>query len=179
MEESRNLWSRLRHTANLEPEAFRAIAADREATPQAGLVVMLAGLCAGLGAVLAGRAELSVLTSGAVAGLVSWLVWSWFAYAAGVLLFRGSASYGCLLRGVGFAHGPLMLRLLRFIPGFGSLLAEVVALWCLIAGVVAVREALGLSTGRALVTMLVAWVLQRAVFAALAVFLGPFHPFSF
>lgn len=176
MEESRGLIPRLLRAAGLEPEIFQEIAADREATAQAALVVVLAGLCAGLGTMLAGRGA-GKLIDGTVTGLVTWLVWSWFAYAAGVLVCQGTANYGRLLRAVGLAHAPLLLRVLRFVPGVGGALWEAASLWAIFAGVIAVREALGLNTARALAACLVGWVAQRLVFAALLTLLGPFSHF--
>jgi hypothetical protein len=162
----RELFPRLSRTLGLEPEVFQEIASDREATAQAGLVVLLAGVCAGLGALLAGRG-IGTLLGGTASLMVGWLVLSWLAYAVGVSFFQGKADYGTLLRVIGFAHAPLLLRLFRFVPFFGGVLWEATLLWTLLAAIVAIRQAFGFSTPRALATIAVGWVLPQIVLAGL------------
>src|SRR2546425_1225448 len=66
--------------------------------------------CGGVGSMLAGYGLRGLLV-GIITSLLAWLVWSWFTYAIGVTIFGGTARYAELLRTIGFAHGPLMLRL--------------------------------------------------------------------
>jgi hypothetical protein len=76
------------------------------------------------------------------------------------------ATLGELLRTIGFAQAPGLLRVLGVIPGLSMIVALVTALWMLAAAVVAIRQALDYSgTGRAVVVVLVGWVAQLALLA--------------
>ncbi|HUF75862.1 MAG TPA: hypothetical protein VMM35_06270, partial [Longimicrobiales bacterium] len=44
------------------------------------------------------------------------------------------------------------------LPGVGGLLAFVVGVWTLVAGIVGIREALDFSTGKALLTAVLGWL---------------------
>jgi hypothetical protein len=173
----RDLFHRLGGAITLEPEVFEEIAQDREATAQAGFVVLLAALCSGLGTLLAGRGMGHVLGD-SVTAMMGWLVGSWFTYAAGVMIFRGSANYGALLRVMGLAHAPLILRVLRFVPICGPLLWPITGIWMLLAIIVGIRAALGFSTARALATLMVGGLIAECLLGRIAQFFGLF-PHSF
>lgn len=173
----RDLFHRLGRAITLEPEVFEEIAQDREATAQAGFVVLMAGLCSGLGALLAGRGMGNILGD-SVTAMMGWLVSSWFTYAVGIMIFRGQANYGALLRVVGLAHAPLILRVLRFVPICGPFLGPVTGIWMLFAIVVGIRSALGFSTIRALATLIVGSTIAQCLLGRL---MSLFHlaPHSF
>jgi len=129
--------------------------------------VLIASLAAGLGAGIAGvRLEgglwfLWGLLLGLATALIGWLVWSLFSYWLGTTIFRGpetSATYGELLRTIGFSNSPRVLTFFVFIPFLGGIIAFVVSIWALVAGVIAVRQALDFSTGRAIATCVVGWI---------------------
>jgi hypothetical protein len=93
---------------------------------------------------------------------VGWLLWSLFAYWLGTTIFAGpetEATYGQLLRTLGFAHSPGFLRIFSFIPFIGGLISFAASVWFLVAGVIAVRQALDFTTLRAIGTCVVGWVL--------------------
>ncbi len=153
--------------AKLEVDLYEEVEADTTANGQAFLAVVVASLAAGLGVGIAGvRVEgglwfLWGLLIGLATALVGWLVWSLFAYWLGTTIFRGpetSATYGELLRTIGFSNSPRVLTFFAFIPFLGGLIAFAVSIWVLIAGVIAVRQALDFSTGRAIATCVVGWI---------------------
>ncbi len=51
-----------------------------------------------------------------------------------------------------------MLVILAFLPILGGLIRVVVAIWMLIAGIIAIRQALDFSTGKAVATALLGWL---------------------
>jgi len=153
--------------AKLEVDLYEEVEADTRANGQAFLAVLIASLAAGLGAGIAGvRVEgglsfvwwlLIVLAS----ALIGWLVWSLITYWLGTTIFRGpetSATYGELLRTIGFSNSPRVLTFFAFIPFLGGIIVFVVSIWVLIAGVIAVRQALDFSTWRAIGTCVVGWI---------------------
>jgi hypothetical protein len=74
-----------------------------------------------------------------------------------------------MMRTVGFATAPGILRVLGVVPGLAPIVFVVTAVWTLVAVVIAVRQALDYrSTARAIGVCLVGWLVQIAVLALLA-----------
>ena len=167
MEAQRSLVNRMIRAAKLEVDLYEEVEADTTANRQAFLAVVVASLASGLGVGIAGvRVEgglwfLWGLLIGLATALVGWLVWSLFAYWLGTTVFRGpetSATYGELLRTIGFSNSPRVLSFFFFIPFLGGIIVFAVSIWALVAGVIAVRQALDFSTGRAIATCVVGWI---------------------
>lgn len=158
--------------AKLDVDLYEEVEADTGATGQAFAVVLLTGVASGVGWAIAGAIAhqgmwaLGGFFFGIVALIVGWLVWAAVTYWIGSTLFRGpetEATYGQLLRTLGFALSPGVLRVLVFIPFLGALIAFASSVWVLIAGVIAVRQALDFSTGRAIGTVLVGWLVMMVM----------------
>ena len=79
-------------------------------------------------------------------------------YLIGTKLLGGVATWGELLRTIGFAQSPGVLMIFGIIPILGGLVRIIVMIWLLIAGIVAIRQALDFSTGKAVVTAVIGWV---------------------
>ena len=156
-----SLTDRMVRAARLETSLYNEVEADLSATSQALTVVVVTALAGGIGVALgqafAGRPTGVVggLIGGVLAELVGWLVWSYVMYLVGTRVFRGTATYGELLRTLGFANSPGVLLILRFIPVIGGLVALIVGIWRIVAGFIAVREALDLDNGNTLATIVV------------------------
>jgi hypothetical protein len=159
--------------ARLDPGTFEEVEADRAATPQALGVVALAALATGIG-VGEGLRGLVIVAGGSVLG---WVIWAWLIYLIGSrwLPEAGTrADVGELLRTVGFATSPGLLRVVGLVPLLGPLVFVVTAVWTLIAVVVAVRQALDYqSTWRALLVCVIGWVVQLLIFLVLGSLLRP------
>lgn len=163
--------------ALLRPQAYEDVESDKAAMGQAVATVVLASLAAGIG--LAGRG-LGQLIFGAFAALVGWFLWAYVIYFIGARIFpepQTKADHGELLRTLGFAASPGLLRLVGALPilpdALVNLILFLVSLWMLAATVVAARQALDYrSTGRAIMVCVIGWFLQAAVFAAV-VLLAP------
>src|SRR5919204_1692206 len=155
------LTSRMIRAARLETSLYNEVEADLSATSQALTVVVLTALAGGIGSAigqaLAGRPAGIVggLIGGVIAELIGWLVWSYVMYLVGTRVFHGTATYGELLRTLGFANSPGVLLILRFIPVLGGLVSLVVGIWRIVTGYIAVREALDLDNGNTLATIVV------------------------
>src|SRR5207253_4692176 len=90
--------------------------------------------------------------------LIGWAVWAGVTYFIGVTLFNGKATWGELLRTLGFAQAPGIFLVLGIIPILGWLVRLVVGIWLAITGFIAIRQALDVSNGKAFATALVSWI---------------------
>ena len=144
--------------AKLNVGIYEEVEADGTATRQAMGVVLLSSVAAGIGALSLGT---GVIAS-AVAALLSWVIWAFLTYIIGTRLFpepQTQADMGQLMRTLGFAQSPGVLRVFGGIPGIGPLVLGVVSVWMLVAMVIAVRQALDYtSTWRAAAVCIVAWL---------------------
>jgi hypothetical protein len=147
--------------ARLDTALYNEVEADLNATTQALTVVVVTAVAGGIGAALgeamAGRpaGAVGVLIGGIISELLGWLVWSYVMYLVGTRIFNGTATYGELLRTLGFANSPGVLLILRFIPLLGGLIALIVGIWRVVTGFIAVREALDLDNGKTVATIVV------------------------
>lgn len=155
--------------AKLDARVYEEVEADRTATPQALGVVVLASVASGIGVGEGVRG----LLFGTVAGLLGWAIWAWLIYFVGTrwLPEPGTqADMGELLRTIGFATSPGILRVLGIVPVLGTTVFVVTAVWTLIAVVVAVRQALDYrSTARAVGVCVIGWLVQVAILVVLGV----------
>lgn len=162
---------RMIRAARLDVNLYEEVEADTGATKQAMAVVVLGSIAAGLGA---GRGSLGGILFGAVVALIGWVVWAYLIYWIGTRLFpepQTSATHGELLRTIGFASSPGLLRVLGVVPGLREIVFLVAGIWALVATVVAVRQALDYrGTLRAVGVCAVGWVVQM-VLVAIALFL--------
>jgi hypothetical protein len=160
----RSIIDRMRGAAMLDIATYEEVEADTTATGQAAIVVVISAIASAIGA--AGFGGPSVIGT-LIGALLSWVLWAGLTYLIGDKLFGGTATWGELLRTLGFAQAPRVLLVLGIIPVFGRLVWLVVAIWVLIAGIIAIRQALDFSTQKALLTALIGWVVVVVVSALL------------
>ena len=163
---------RMIRAARLDPHLYEEVEHDQSATSQALFVVVLGALAGGIGALSGGIAGLVVLV---VASLVGWAVYAFIAYWVCTNIFKGphtEATWGQLLRTLGFANSPRILMVLVIIPVVGIFVGLAVFVWMLFTTVIAIRQALDFDTGRAIgtavVSLLAQFVIYVAVFAIIA-----------
>lgn len=156
----RSIVDRMRGAAMLDVATFEEVEHDNEATGQAAVVVAIVAVCSAIGAVWRGGPSIIMAPVSAILG---WLLWSALTYLIGDKLLGGTASWGELLRTIGFAQSPGVLLIFGIVPFLGGIVRVAVALWLLIAGIVAIRQALDFSTGKAVVTALLGWIAMVAL----------------
>ena len=162
--QSRSLVERMIAAAKLDVQLYEEVEADADATSQAALVVGVVAVASAIGGAGGGAAG---FFGGLVAALVGWLLWSGVTYLIGDKLLGGTATWGELLRTIGFAQSPGVLYVLAIVPGFGGLVRLAVLVWLLVAGIIAIRQALDFSTGKAVLTALLGWLVMALFSAAL------------
>ena len=167
--------ARLVGALRLDPMLYEEVEADRTATGQALLVVVLSALAAGVGASRADTGALGVV--GAVVGaLIGWVLWAAVIWFVGTRLLpepQTESDVGELLRTTGFAAAPGLLRVVGLLPVVGPLVGFVVLFWMLAAMVVGVRQALDYrGTGRALLVCFIGLLAYLGVNVVIGVVLG-------
>lgn len=161
----RSITDRMMGAAMLDSGTYEEVEHDSSATGQAALVVGIVAICAAIGS--AGEGGVGAITA-LIAALLGWLVWSGVTYVIGDKILGGTATWGELLRTLGFAQSPGVFYIVGIVPILGGLVSLVVWFWILVAGIIAIRQALDFSTGKAILTAL----LGMAAYVAVAVILG-------
>jgi hypothetical protein len=170
--------NRLVRAARLDVDFYEEVEADTSLTQEALIVVVLVSIAGGIGSFLAGIFSGSIgsallgLILSVVLGVISYYIWAYVTYFVGTELFEGTADVGELLRTLGYASGPRVLSILTFIPCLGPLAGLVGAIWALVAGFVAVRQALDFDTTKAILTVVIGWLVVLIVTILVGVVLG-------
>ena len=127
----------------LDAATYEEVERDVTATSQAAAIVALASVAGGIGGYwLVG---VTGMIRGAVVALLGWVFGAAALWFVGTKILPGKkteADIGQLLRTVGFAGAPGLLRIAGVVPGLGRLSALVAGVWTVAATVVAVRVAL-------------------------------------
>ena len=167
-----SLPSRMIRAAQLDSELYEEVERDVDATSQAAIVVLIVAIASGIGNI--DENGIFGLIFGIVGAFVGWIVWAAVTYFVGKNIFgttNTSVSLGEMLRTLGFAQSPGVLNVVGIIPVLGPLVMFVVAIWSLVCGIIAIRQAMDFSTGRAIGTAIVGWlglVIVAGIFFAIA-----------
>ena len=168
------LTDRMVRAAKLDVDLYEEVEADTGAMSQAVIVVVLSSLAAGIGSITMGG--LSGVIFGAIAALVGWYVWAYLTYYIGVKFLpeeQTQSDPGELLRTLGFASAPGLIRVLGIIPGLTGTVFFIAGSWMLIAMVIAVRQALDYeSTWRAVGVCVIGWLIQSVLLAVVFAVIG-------
>jgi len=160
-----NFKDRLIRAAKLDVNLYEEVESDKNALGQAMWVVILSSVAAGLGGI--GTAGIRGIFIGTIFALIGWFIWAYLTYIIGTKLLptpETKADYGELLRTIGFASSPGLIRVLGIIPGLARIVFLVAGVWMLVAMIIAVRQALDYqSTLRALGVCIIGWVIQAVV----------------
>jgi hypothetical protein len=150
---STSLVDRMIRAARLDPTLYEEVERDETATTQALLVVVISSLSSGIGSALsqaiAGEGAAGIgfgLVVGLFSALIVWFIWAFITNFVGTSFLGGKADFGELLRTLG--------------------------IWSLAAMVVAVRQALDFSTGRAILTCIIGWIVVIVILTVIGVVLA-------
>jgi hypothetical protein len=168
---------RVTGAALLNAEVYEEVEADRSATLQAMAVVLLSSLAAGVGGLGLVSARPAALAGISLLAFAVWAIWALLTFEIGTRIFptaHTQADVGQLLRTIGFASAPGMLRVAGLIPGSTTVVFIVTAVWMLMAMIIAVRQALDYtSTARAFAVCAFGWVLAFGMAVGIGVFWSP------
>ena len=157
----KNLINRIFRAIKIDVELYEEVERDKSATIQAGLVVVLSSMAAGVGALQLGASNFLLAP---IVSLISWYVWAYIIYFVGVKLFpekNTKSNHGELLRTIGFSSAPGLIRVFGITPDLMAVTFIGSAFWMLACMVVGVRAALDYkSLWRALGVVIVAWLFQ-------------------
>ena len=159
--------------ARLDERIYEEVEHDRGATGQAAVVVVLSSLAAGVsGLAVVGPLGLVLFM---IAGLISWAIYAYVTYYIGTRLLAGpdtSADWGELARTLGFAQAPGLIVIVGVVQALAVVVSLVAGIWIIVTTVVALRAALDFTTGRAIGTALIGWlvlvVIRGVIFAILS-----------
>ena len=153
--------NRIIRACKLDVSLYEEVEADKTATLQAALVVILSSLAAGVGALSLGASNFLMAP---LLSLISWYIWAYLIYLIGTKLFpepNTQADHGQLLRTIGFSSAPGLIRIFGFTPDLMSITFIGGGIWMLIAMVIAVRQALDYqSTWRAIGVVVIGFLVQ-------------------
>ena len=168
---------RLIGAAALDSAIYEEVEADRTATAQAVVVVLGSSVAAGIGMRPLAEQTLNSVIFFSVIALVSWAAWALLTYEIGTRVMPDPATrsdVGELLRTIGFAATPGLLRVLGVMPAVLIPVFAATAIWMLVAMIVAVRQALDYrSTGRAIAVCVLGWLLSLTIAVVMGVLFGP------
>ncbi len=154
---------RIVRAIRLDWTVFREIADDPKAMKEAAIIVIIVTFLSAVGSGLDKHSFVSFISAWVVGILVAWVGWAVITYLVGTALFKGETHIPEMMRVLGYANAPHLLGLFAFIPCVGWLLPVIGWVLALIAGVLAIREALDLNTDKAIVTVVISWVLVAAI----------------
>ena len=135
-------FNRVFRAIKIDIDLYEEVEKDKSATLQAGTVVVLSSLAAGVGALQMGVSNFLLAPA---LSLLSWYVWAYVIYFVGVKLFGGpktKSNHGELLRTIGFSSAPGLIRVFGVTPDLMTVTFIGSAFWMLACMVVAVKSAL-------------------------------------
>ena len=157
---------------SLDDRVYEEIEADTSGTPQAALVVVLAGILWGIGVVNEAWYAFLVIP---IAFLIGWALASYVIYLVGTRLIPSpntKADLGQVLRLIGFATAPAALGVLHFIPLVGEILVFIAFLLAMVVFVKAIMHALEMDIVQAIGTAFGALLLEGMILVGVALVFG-------
>jgi len=154
---------RLTRMIKFDNTVYREIADDENATTEAAVIVGVASLLSAVGMAVRLRRVDTFFIQFIVGIAIGWLLWSYLAMFIGTRLFEGKADFWQMARTIGYAYAPTAVGILGLFSCLGSLVTLAASLLALALGFFAVRETLGLSTEKAVITVIIGWIVMAVV----------------
>jgi hypothetical protein len=159
----------IQQALSLDPHVFVQITSAPSGLLVALVVVALAGLSEALGQSLIlfvnrispQRFGFAILLSTGT-HVVGYLFWTATIWLLGIYLFNRDTTYATVGRAVGLAYAPQLLSFFVLTPYLGSLFALGIAVWSLLATVIAVQAGLELTLWQAVACSGIGWLLVQA-----------------
>ncbi len=176
---SESIIQRMIRAARLDTAFYNEVEQDTSLNGEALTVVVIASVASGIGAgggsLIAGNGIGSAAVSlvvGIIVAIVGYFIWAWLTQFIGTRFFGGVGDFGELRRTLGYAYAPNILGIFNLIPCIGPLVGLVGSLWALVAGIIAVREALDFDSTKAILTVVIGWVIVFVISAIIFSIVG-------
>ena len=170
-----SLGERMTGAMKADVAIFEEIEHDPNAMGQAVTVIVIAGVAGLIGNIF--RSGISGGIVALIISLIGYAVWALMVTVIGTKLMpepATKADFPETFRTIAFAASPGIFNVLAIIPLLGWVISFAISIWSLVIMVVAVRTVLDYtSTGRAIIVVLIGWVIYWMVVAVLGImFLG-------
>lgn len=171
---------RVMRAVRLDATLYREVAENKDTMTEATTIVVVVTLLSALGSAVGSL--LAKASAGSVIGgfflnwilgiLIGWIGWAILTYLVGTLLFKGQTDIPEMMRVLGYASAPRLLGIFGVIPCLGWIASLIGAILALVAGVIAIREAMEFDTGKAVITVIISWIIAFAITFALGLVIG-------
>jgi hypothetical protein len=165
--------NRFLRAAKLDVDLYREINEDARTMNQALIVVFIYSMASAYGTF--GRTGVTGINIGMITTLMGWYVWAFSTYIIGARILpesRTEPDRKAVMRAVGFASAPGVLRVLGFMQDLGLVVLAIATLWMVAAATVGVRQALNYESipralGVCIIGLLISAVFQAIMFVLL------------
>ncbi len=149
-----SLVNRLIGIITFKTPVYKEVAEDRTATSMAAIIVVVVAVLVGLisGLISSGRSLVYTLAYTIIVQLIGWAIGSWLLAFIAKQFFHGDTDTGEMLRVTGHTSIFQILGVIPFLGIIGSILQAV-------ANVIGIREAAGFDTTKAILTVVIEWVI--------------------
>ncbi len=170
---------RIMRIVKLDFSVFREIESDPQATTEAAIIVAVTSLLSALASAVGSDYPVATFTQSIVNGFVGWIVWAAVTYFVGKSLFSGGGTLAQMLRVLGYAYAPRILGVLVLIPCVGWLAGLAGLVLSLVAGIMAIKEALDVELGTAIAVVVVGAIGMAIFWAIVGVIIGGIFAIGF
>jgi len=154
--------NRFLRAAKLDVTLYQEVVEDPGTLNQALIVVFIYSMAAAYGTF--GRTGATGVNIGMITTLLGWYVWAFSTYIVGARFLpeaHTKPDRKALIRVMGFAAAPGVLRALGFMQGLGMVVLLIATVWMVVAATVGVKQALSYEdTSRALGVVIVGCVIS-------------------
>ena len=154
--------NRLIRAAMLDARLYEEVIADTGTMFQAMMAVFIYSAAAAYGGF--GRAGVAGINFGMITTLIGWYIWAFSTYFIAVRLLpeaETNLNRKAVLRAMGFASAPGLIRLLGLIPNLAGTTLIIASVWMFGATVVAIKKAMNYnSIYRAVGVCMIGWIIS-------------------
>ena len=164
--------------AKLDKEFYAAIEKDESKNSEARTVVIIAAIASAIGNGIGGLFSGGLVTGlmamifGLLLVLAGYYIWAYLTHFIATKFFGGEGDVGEVLRAYGYAYSPQVLTIFALIPCLGWTIAFAAGIWSVIAGIFAIRESMNFDTGKAILTVVIAWAIMMVIFMIIGMAIG-------
>jgi hypothetical protein len=147
---------------------YKEVAEDKTATSMAAIIVVVVAVLVGLISGLFNSVQGLVysLVYSIVVQLIIWAIGSWLLAFIAKQFFHGDTDTSEMLRVTGYTS---IFQILGVIPVVGSIIGGLLQA---VANVIGIREAAGFDTTKAILTVVIEWVIVLIIIVIIGVILG-------